>query len=108
MLGDWIIQTDKRAGQGVELASDDRSRPDVPRRHGRAGPAFRHDRCAAVGLVISAVTHGFIDRRWPVQWPLRKTGSANFAEMQLGVLSADQALHAFFLALMAVLFQVTR
>jgi hypothetical protein len=68
---------------------------------------FWHYRWALLGFLISATTHGFIDRRCPMRWLLRRTGSASFSEMQLGVLSADQALHAFFLALMAVLYQVT-
>jgi hypothetical protein len=42
---------------------------------------FWHDRWALLGFVISATTHGFIDRRCPVRWLL--------------------------LALMAVLYQVT-
>jgi hypothetical protein len=52
---------------------------------------FWHDRWALLGFVISATTHGFIDRRCPVRWLLRRTGSASFSEIQLGVLSADQA-----------------
>lgn len=68
---------------------------------------FWHDRWALLGFVISATTHGFIDRRCPVRWLLRRTGRTSFSEMQLGVLSADHALHAFFLALRAVLYQVT-
>ena len=109
MLGDWIIQTDKQALSKMVSW------------RGMAGHVFTyhcvmalfvlpfwHDRWAALGFVISAASHGFIDRRWPVRWLLRKTGSKNFAELQLGVLSADQALHAFFLAMMAVMFQLTR
>jgi hypothetical protein len=52
---------------------------------------FWHDRWALLGFVISATTHGFIDRRCPVRWLLLRTGSASFSEIQLGVLSADQA-----------------
>ena len=61
-----------------------------------------------LGFVVSAATHGFIDRRWPVRLFLSKTGSKSFAETTLGVLAADQALHSVFLAFMAVLYQVTR
>lgn len=31
------------------------------------------------GVAFSAATHAFIDRRWPVKWLLRHTGSPNFA-----------------------------
>ena len=54
-------------------------------------------RRAAVALAISAGTHAFIDRRWPVQWLLRRTGSADFAALTSSGLNgpylADQALH---------------
>lgn len=41
-------------------------------------------------------THMFIDRRWPVRWVLRHTGSPQFAELTApvhGMTLADQALH---------------
>lgn len=49
-----------------------------------------------LGFIFSMVTHGFIDRRWPVKWLLQKTGSAGFAEMQTpvnGMYQGDQSLH---------------
>jgi hypothetical protein len=98
MLGDWVIQTDKQAM--AKMTSWPAMAGHVLTYHlcmAALVLPFSHDRWALLGLVISAATHGFIDRRWPVRWLLRKTGSANFSELQLGVLSADQALHAFFL-----------
>jgi hypothetical protein len=53
-------------------------------------------RALLVGMVFSGTTHAFIDRRWPVRWLLRHTGSAGFAEMSTpvnGPYQADQALH---------------
>ncbi|MER7331603.1 MULTISPECIES: DUF3307 domain-containing protein [unclassified Micromonospora] len=50
----------------------------------------------AVGLAFSAVTHGFLDRRWPVRWILEHTGSRAFAASQTplhGGYLADQSLH---------------
>lgn len=50
----------------------------------------------AAGTVISAGTHAFIDRRWPVRKVLRATRSPGFAEMRspiFGMYQADQALH---------------
>lgn len=49
-----------------------------------------------LGGVFSAVTHAFLDRRWPVQRALKLTASPNFAEMTTplnGMYLADQALH---------------
>lgn len=46
-----------------------------------------------VGLGFSAVTHAVLDRRWPVRWLLRKTGSAPFAETAQGMYVGDQACH---------------
>lgn len=57
-------------------------------------------RCTAtaklLGALISASTHAFLDRRWPVKKVLEKTGSPNFAGMTTpinGMYQADQALH---------------
>lgn len=48
-------------------------------------------------LGFSAATHAFIDRRWPVQWLLRRTGSAGFASLASGGMNGpyltDQTLH---------------
>jgi hypothetical protein len=59
------------------------------------------------GLAFSVVTHGFIDRRWPVRWLLEHTGSADFAARTApicGIYLADQALHigALFVAALIV------
>lgn len=51
-----------------------------------------------VALLFSAITHAFLDRRWPVRWILEKTGSPEFAKMQTpinGMYCGDQALHWF-------------
>jgi hypothetical protein len=59
-----------------------------------------------VGMVFSGATHAFIDRRWPVRWLLRHTGSAGFAEMSTpvnGPYQADQALHHGCLLIAALL-----
>lgn len=48
------------------------------------------------GLGFSAVSHAFLDRRWPVRWVLEHTGSAGFANRMspiCGMYLADQALH---------------
>jgi hypothetical protein len=61
--------------------------------------------CAA-GVGFSAVTHGFIDRRWPVRVLLEKTGSARFAAMTTpicGSYVSDQALHVAALFVSALL-----
>ena len=60
-----------------------------------AGVPLTFAGCAA-GLAFSAVTHGFLDRRWPVRWLLDHTGSRAFAAGQTplpGGYLADQSLH---------------
>jgi hypothetical protein len=50
----------------------------------------------AAGLAFSALTHGLLDRRWPVRRLLRAVGSPRFAETTApvcGLYAADQALH---------------
>lgn len=59
-----------------------------------------------LGFLFSMVTHGFIDRRWPVKWLLQRVGSPGFAEMQTpiwGVYQADQALHEAALLISALI-----
>lgn len=62
------------------------------------------------GLLFSAFTHAFLDRRWPVRWLLQRTGSPKFADLNAGGLNgmylADQALHGFALLLSALLITV--
>lgn len=59
----------------------------------------------AAGMLFSAGTHAFLDRRWPVRWILQRTGSPKFAELNTGGLNgmylADQALHGLALLLSA-------
>jgi hypothetical protein len=59
------------------------------------------------GFAWSAVTHAFLDRRWPVRWLLEHTGSGPFSRLASGGMNgmylADQALHGtalFFSALL--------
>jgi hypothetical protein len=51
----------------------------------------------AAGLTFSAITHAFLDRRWPVRWLLEHTGSTPFYRQAShginGMYLADQALH---------------
>lgn len=116
LIGDWIVQTDWQAATKA-----------WPQK-GKTGPYYRwrsikanqlhcltyHLTMAAFVLpvwrtwgtvaafAVSWATHGFIDRRWPVRWLLRNTGSPWFAEQLWGVIAADQALHLTILALIAV------
>lgn len=57
-------------------------------------------------LGFSAISHAFIDRRWPVKWILDHTGSPNFAKMTTpicGMYQGDQSLHYFCLWISALL-----
>jgi hypothetical protein len=63
-------------------------------------------RGVAAGLAFSALTHGLLDRRWPVRAVLRLTGSSNFADSTApvcGMYVADQALHKLALLISALL-----
>jgi hypothetical protein len=56
---------------------------------------------AGAGLLWIGVTHGFIDRRWPVLWWMHRTGSADFATKG-GPAYVDQALHITALGIAAL------
>jgi hypothetical protein len=108
LLGDWVVQSDEQATNKTRswaaLASH------LARYHlVMAGlllipllrdgwPAWR----ALVALAVSAVTHAFIDRRWPVRRLLRVVGSPGFATLEWGLIAVDQALHLAILAMLAV------
>jgi hypothetical protein len=47
----------------------------------------------AAFLLVSAVTHGFLDRRWPVRRLAVLTGSKAFVDTTLGAMIVDQVLH---------------
>lgn len=94
LLGDWIIQTD---WQAANKASSWRAmHAHCLTYHTTLGVVVApvwHDWRLAVLLIASYATHAIIDRRWPVRWLLRTTGSPQFANQMWGVLAADQALH---------------
>ncbi|WP_433616058.1 DUF3307 domain-containing protein [Dactylosporangium sp. CA-139114] len=60
----------------------------------------------AAGLTFSVLTHGWLDRRWPVRALLRSTRSPGFAEATTpvcGMYVADQALHQLALLVSALM-----
>lgn len=60
-------------------------------------------------LAFSTASHAIIDRRWPVQFILEKTGSPKFAQMTTplnGMYLADQGLHYLCLWISALLLTV--
>lgn len=65
-----------------------------------------------VALAWSAGTHALLDRRWPVRWILRRTGSAGFADLAdhglNGMYLSDQSLHTFALLIAAGMLAVIR
>lgn len=107
-LGDHIAQTDRQA-----LRKSGRGWPAA---RAMTGHLIAYHLCvsaALAGLVIidvplrlpgalaalswSILTHGFIDRRWPVRWLLRRSGAPRFADLKSdglnGMYLADQSLH---------------
>ncbi|GAA0720201.1 DUF3307 domain-containing protein [Dactylosporangium roseum] len=107
MVGDHLVQTDRQAAG--KAADRGWLRP-------MAGHLLGYGLCQALALValrvvdvevplwpatagvaFSVVTHGLIDRRWPVRWLMKHTGPAAFARLAGGGLNgaylADQSLH---------------
>lgn len=108
LLGDWVVQTDEQATNktrawGALIGH-------VVRYHlVMAGflllpvlrdgwPLWR----ALVALAVSAASHAFIDRRWPVRRLLVVVGSPSFGTVEWGVIAVDQALHLSVLAMIAM------
>lgn len=100
-VGDWIVQTDYQAA--AKVTSWWANQQHVLGYHLAMGvlvaPVW-HDRWALAALAVSWVSHSFIDRRWPVRWLMRHTGSGPFSETTFGVIAVDQALHLTFLCLL--------
>jgi hypothetical protein len=90
LLGDWVAQTDWQATNKprswAALAAH------VASYHLVMGlllliPVLRDGWPAGkalAALTVSAVTHGVIDRRWPVRALLRAAGSSGFATVEWG------------------------
>lgn len=110
MFGDWVVQTDHQAKN--KMTSWRANQAHVFTYHltllaalayplwGRVwSPVFTTR--LLVAFVLSWAAHSLIDRRWPVRWLVRVTGSPEFAQTTLGILAADQALHVATLAVMA-------
>lgn len=100
-LGDWVVATDKQATTKMNGG-----RAGARALWGHVGTySLAMALCTvwafSVGslwkwgvlLVVSGVTHAFIDQRWPVIWLMKHTRRGNFAETQWGVIATDQALH---------------
>lgn len=121
-LGDWVVQTDWQAAEKAwpppgwtptAYKQVTRQRRARSWRANQAHCLTYHLTMAAFVLpvwhtwgtlaafALSWATHGFIDRRWPVRWLLRNTGSPAFATQMWGVLATDQALHIAILGVIA-------
>jgi len=103
-LGDHVVQTDnmalRKADRWPVMLSHVGSYHAV-----MAGMLLAADQLLGLGLsrrrlaaalAVSAGTHAFLDRRWPVRRILEATGSLGFARLQTplnGPYLADQALH---------------
>jgi hypothetical protein len=102
LIGDWIVQTDWQAAN--KTTSWKANQQHVIGYHLTLA-AFVAGKLSMRQLVwivfASWVTHSIIDRRWPVKWLMRHTGSAPFSETTFGVIAVDQALHLSILALLS-------
>jgi hypothetical protein len=112
LLGDWVAQTDWQA------TNKTRSRAALAALAARVAsyhlimalllliPVLRNGwptGKALAAVTVSALTHGVIDRRWPVRALLQVAGSPGLATVEWGVIAVDQALHLFILAMLALL-----
>jgi hypothetical protein len=107
-IGDWVVQTDQQAADKVKPGW---TGWDADLRHVTtytttlalfsiwAMPSWR----LVVLLGVSALTHAVIDRRWPVRWLMRNTGSVPFSETPWGVIAVDQALHLSILCVLVAI-----
>lgn len=102
LIGDWIVQTDYQAANKPHHWK-------ANQQHMLGYHITLFAFCAlamplrAVWIVIlvSWITHSFIDRRWPVKILMKWTGSYPFSQTTFGVVAVDQALHLSILLLMA-------
>lgn len=109
LIGDWIVQTDNQARE--KTASWLAMAEHVAGYHlvmlvmlALVWPMDYSELPAFVIVVVSAVSHALIDRRWPTVALLRFTCSAKLAEQTWGVFVTDQALHISILGLLALIF----
>jgi hypothetical protein len=111
-IGDWIVQTDEQAAnKATSWWANQRHMAGYHTTmwiffclacilHGvedGAWLALRDD--MAIIIAVSWVTHSIIDRRWPVIWLMRHTGSEPFSKTPWGPMAVDQALHLGILCL---------
>ena len=120
-LGDHVLQTDTQAGEkaGQGAAAVRAMLGHLATYHAAAAVVLVGTFAVldlpltvvgvVAGLSFSALTHGLLDRRWPVRALLVRTGAPRFAESTApvcGMYAADQALHQFALLVSALLIAV--
>ena len=102
--GDYLFQTDAMAKHKAEHSREGwRHNLNHVASHVAASFGALFVAQAALGLRTSAaatiggiawiaLSHGFIDRRWPVAWWMKRTGSGDFFDHG-GAPLVDQAMH---------------
>jgi hypothetical protein len=100
LLGDWVLQTDWAAAK--KMTNWWAMLEHLLTYHIALMLALALSTASApiawMTVGISFVTHGFLDRRWPVVWLMEHTGSQPFSRTW-GVIAVDQALHLSILLL---------
>lgn len=94
LIGDWIIQTDWQAAN--KMSSWKANQQHMLGYHLTlfAFCALSMPLRAVWGVIlVSWVTHSFIDRRWPVKKLMKLTKSYPFSQTKFGVIMVDQVLH---------------
>ncbi|RSS86995.1 DUF3307 domain-containing protein [Streptomyces sp. WAC05292] len=113
LLSDYVLQTDRQSElKALRSAAGWRANVSHAGTHVVVSAAALGAGASMLDLPLSAGTaagvlawvglsHGFIDRRWPVQWWMERTGSADFAQRG-GAAFVDQAAHVTALMLAAL------
>lgn len=102
LIGDWIVQTDYQAAN--KMFSWKTNQQHMLGYHITLFAFIALSmplRATLVVILISWVTHSFIDRRWPVKKLMKLTQSYPFSQTLFGVIVVDQALHLSILLIMA-------
>lgn len=87
-----VLVGDRSTGKTEALVNDVLSRSGVYTRVVLCPDGARRD-------VVTERLIMRVDRRWPVRWLMKHTGSASFADTEWGPIVVDQAIHLTILLL---------
>jgi hypothetical protein len=103
LIGDWVFQTDYEALNKTTSWRANQAHMFTYHLALTLFAVWTLGWTMILVLIVSWVTHSIIDRRWPVKWLMRHTGSGPFSNTLWGVICVDQALHISILCVCAAL-----